>query len=77
MLEISSGFVTALYLFDVAERLGLARWQSSVDETLRTLNDTRRFAVEQAGVSQANLLELAIVLILVIELGLFFAGIMK
>lgn len=61
----------------VAARLGLERWKRNVEEKLTTLNDIHRFAVEQTGMSQANIMELAIVLILVIELGLFFAGIMK
>jgi hypothetical protein len=61
----------------VAGRLGLERWKKNVDDKLETLDDIYRFAVERASTSQANLLELVIVLILVIELGLFFAGIMK
>jgi len=61
----------------VAGRLGLDRWKRNVEEKLKTLDDIYRFAVEQTGMSQANLLELAIVLILVLELALFFAGIMN
>jgi hypothetical protein len=34
------------------------------------------FAVEQTGMSQGNILELTIVLILILELALFFLGIM-
>jgi hypothetical protein len=60
----------------VAARLGLQDWKSNVEEKLRTANDIYRFAVEQTGMSQANILELIIVFILVLELGLFFAGIM-
>jgi hypothetical protein len=68
----------AARLFGIAaDRLGLARWKASVNDKLRMLEDIRRFAVEQAGMAQANVLELAIVLILVLELGLFFAGIME
>ena len=62
---------------NVGTRLGLEHWKNSVEEKLRTLDDIRRFAVDQTGIAQANLLELVIVAILVIELGLFFAGIMK
>ncbi|HUL74147.1 MAG TPA: hypothetical protein VLT86_13655 [Vicinamibacterales bacterium] len=80
-LENAVKFVGDIYaarLFgNIAARLGLDRWKTNVEEKLRTLSDIRRFAVDQAGLSQANLLELAIVLILIIELGLFFAGIMK
>jgi hypothetical protein len=72
------GDIYAARLFGIlAERLGLGRWPSSVEEKLRTLGDIRRFAVEETGIAQANLLELAILFILVLELGLFFAGIMK
>lgn len=67
----------ARLLSNASARLGLQHWKSSVEEKLRTLDDIRRFAVEQTGMAQANLLELVIVAILVIELGLFFAGIMK
>jgi len=49
----------------------------NVEEKLKTLDDIYRFAVEQAGMSQANLLELVIGAILVLELVLVFAGIMK
>jgi hypothetical protein len=61
----------------VSARLGLDRWKHNVEEKLKTLDDIYRFAVEQTGMSQANLLELVIVLILVIELGLLLAGITK
>jgi hypothetical protein len=72
------GDVYSARLFgNVAERLGLERWKRNVEEKLRTLNDIHRFAVEQAGMAQGNLLELVIVLILVLELGLFLAGIME
>ena len=71
------GDIYAARLFGlVAARLGLERWKRNVEEKLKTLDDIYRFAVEQTGMSQANLLELAIVLILVLELALFFAGIM-
>ena len=72
------GDIYAARLFGiVAGRLGLERWKKNVEDKLKTLDDIYRFAVEQTGMSQANLLELVIVLILVIELALFFAGIMK
>jgi len=80
-LENAVKFVGDIYaarLFgNVATRLGLDRWKNNVEEKLRTLNDIYRFAVEQTGMSQANLLELVIVLILVIELGLLLAGLTK
>jgi hypothetical protein len=71
------GDIYAARLFsNVAARLGLDRWKRNVDDKLKTLDEIYRFAVEQTGMSQGNILELAIVFILVLELGLFFAGIM-
>jgi hypothetical protein len=54
----------------VAARLGLDHWKRNVQDKLKTLDDIYRFAVEQTRVSQGNILELVIVLILVFELGL-------
>jgi hypothetical protein len=72
------GDIYAARLFGiVAGRLGLERWKKNVEEKLKTLDDIYRFAVEQTGMSQANLLELVIVLILVIEMALLLAGVMK
>jgi hypothetical protein len=58
----------------VAARLGIERWKRNVEEKLKTLDDIYRFAVEQARVSQGNILELVIVLILVFELGRSLLG---
>lgn len=57
-------------------RLGLGYWKESVREKLKTLDDIYRFAIEQRGIARGHLLELTIVLILVLELILFFMGIM-
>ena len=59
-----------------AARLGLERWKKNVEDKLDTLDDIHRFAVEQTANSRGNLLELVIIGILLLELGLFFAGIM-
>jgi hypothetical protein len=59
-----------------AARVGLDGWKRNVEDKLETLDDIYRFAVEQSGMSQGNMLELVIVLILVLELGLIFAGIL-
>jgi hypothetical protein len=61
----------------VAARLGLMQWKQSVEEKLETLDDIYRFAVEQVAISRGQFLELTIILILVLELVLFFLGIMK
>ena len=72
------GDVYAARLFALAAtRLGLDRWKENVREKLKTLDDIYRFAVEQASMGRGEILELAIVLILVFELVLFFMGIMK
>ena len=58
----------------VAERLGLGTWKADVETKLKTLDDIYRFAVEQSAMSRGQFLELTIVLILVLELVLFFHG---
>jgi hypothetical protein len=69
------GDVYAARLFTiVAARLGLDHWKRSVEEKLKTLDDIYRFAVEQTRVSQGNILELVIILILVFELGRSLLG---
>ena len=71
------GDIYAARLFQlVAARLGLGMWKASVEDKLKTLDDIYRFAVEQVAIARGQLLELTIVLILVFELVLFFAGIM-
>lgn len=73
-----AGDVYAARLFTlVAARLDLDHWKGSVREKLKTLDDIYRFTVEQTAMARGEMLELAIVLILVLELVLFFAGIMR
>jgi hypothetical protein len=72
------GDIYSARLFNLtAARLGLSRWKESVQEKLKTLDDIYRFAVEQVAISRGHLLELTIILILVLELVLFFLGIMR
>jgi len=61
----------------VAARLGLDRWKGNVEEKLETLDDIYRFSVDQTQMTRGHFLELTIILILVLELVLFFMGIMK
>jgi hypothetical protein len=71
------GDIYAARLFHLtAARLGLDVWKASVEGKLTTLNDIYRFAVDQAGIVRGHFLELTIVLILILELVLFFMGIM-
>jgi hypothetical protein len=72
------GDIYAARVFNLAAaRLGLARWKQSVEDKLETLDDIYRFAVEQVSISRGQFMELTIILILVLELVLFFLGIMK
>ena len=73
-----AGDVYAARLFSLAAaRLGLDHWKGNVRDKLKTLDDIYRFAVEQAGMVRGELMELVIVLILILELALFFAGVMR
>ena len=73
-----TGDVYAARVFGlVADRLALDTWKASVAANLRTLDDIYRFTVEQTSMARGEVLELAIVGILVFELLLFFAGIMQ
>jgi hypothetical protein len=71
------GDVYAARLLALAHsRLGVTNWRESVKDKLETLDGIYRFAVDQTGMERGELLELAIVAILVFELILFFMGIM-
>jgi len=67
----------ARLLGNVAARIGVDRWKRNVDEKLKALDDIRRFSVEQAGIVQANTLELAIALICALELWLLGVELMR
>jgi hypothetical protein len=75
-IKIVGDIYAARVLALAALRLGLARWRESVEDKLETLDDIYRFAVEQVSISRGQFLEIAIILILVFELVLFFLGIM-
>ena len=71
------GDIYAARLFHLtAARLGLHVWKQSVEDKLKTLHDIYRFAVEQVGILRGHFLELTIISILILELVLFFMGIM-
>jgi hypothetical protein len=61
----------------VGARLGLERWKEHVRDKLRTLDEIYHFAVEQSSIARGEFLELTIIAILILELVLFFLGIMK
>lgn len=75
-LKIVGDIYAARVFVLVGARLALGRWKQSIEDKLKTLDDIYRFAVEQVSISRGQFLELAIVLILVLELVLFFLGIM-
>jgi hypothetical protein len=73
-----AGDVYAVRLFALAAaRLGLDEWKASVREKLKTLDDIYRFAVEHTAMTRGEFLEAVVVIILLVELGLLLAGVMK
>jgi hypothetical protein len=76
-LKIAGDVYFARVFALAAARLGLDQWKSNVREKLQTLDDIYRFAVEQTAMARGEFLEITIVAILVLELVLFFLGIMK
>jgi hypothetical protein len=76
-LKLVGDVYAARLLGLAAARLGLDRWKDAVRDKLKTLDDIYRFAVDQTAMDRGEMLELAIVFILVLELVLFFMGIMK
>ena len=72
------GDIYAARLFAlVAARLGLDALEGERRRrSSKTLDDIYRFAVEQLAISRGHFLELTVVVILLIELVLFFLGIM-
>ena len=57
-----------------AARLGLGAWKDAVRDKLKTLDDIYRFAVEQTAMDRGEVLEAAIVLILLFELRAVLHG---
>ena len=76
-LKIAGDVYFARVFALAAARLGLEQWKANVREKLQTLDDIYRFAVEQTSMARGEFLEFMIVAILVLELILFFAGIMR
>ena len=76
-LKFVGDIYAARLLALVAARLGLERWKGNVRDKLQTLDGIYHFAVEQSGIARGEFLELTIIAILVLELILFFLGIMK
>jgi len=75
-LKLVGDVYAARLLGLAAARLGLDAWKDAVRDKLKTLDDIYRFAVDQTAMDRGEILEAAIVFILVLELVLFFMGIM-
>jgi hypothetical protein len=76
-LKLVGDVYAARLLALASSRLGVDAWRASLEEKLKTLDGIYRFAVDQTGMERGELLEFAIVAILVFELVLFFLGIMR
>jgi hypothetical protein len=76
-LKFTGDIYAARLFWLVAERFGLGTWKADVDEKLKTLDAIYRFAVEQSSMARGQILEMTIVAILVLELVLFFIGVME
>lgn len=76
-LKLVGDIYAARLLALAHSRLGVTGWRESVKDKLQTLDEIYRFAVDQTGMERGELLELAIVAILIFELVLFFMGIMQ
>jgi hypothetical protein len=76
-LKIVGDVYSARLLAMAAARLGLDFWKASDREKLKTMDDIYRFAVEQTAMARGEFLELTIVLLIVLEIVLFFMGIME
>ena len=75
-LKVAGDVYAARLLALAGSRLGLDHWKTAVRDKLKTLDDIYRFAVDQTAMTRGEILELTVVLILVVELVLFFAGLM-
>jgi hypothetical protein len=76
-LKLVGDIYAARLLALAHSRLGVNGWRDSVQDKLKTLDEIYRFAVDQTAMERGELLEAAIVAILIFELILFFMGIMK
>lgn len=76
-LKLVGDVYAARLLALVSARLGVPAWRNAVRDKVKTLDDIYRFAVDQTGMDRGEVLEAAIVAILIFELILFFMGIME
>lgn len=67
-LKIAGDVYVARLFAMTAARIGLEQWRGNVREKLKTLDDIYRFAVEHAGMTRGELLELIVVLLILFEI---------
>jgi hypothetical protein len=73
-LKLSGDLYLAKLYTRTAERLGLRAWEESVAGKLQVLQSMYDVMVERVATARAEALELTIVLLIVVELGLFLTG---
>ena len=73
-LKLVGDLYTSRLLALVHARLGVTEWRASVQDKLKTLDEIYRFAVEQTGMDRGEVLEVAIVALIVFEIVLAFIG---
>jgi hypothetical protein len=76
-LKIVGDVYAARFYHMIAARLDLDRWKTSVQDKLKTLDDIYRFAVERVGMARGQFLELTIVLLITLEILLFYLGVVE
>ena len=69
-LKIAGDVYVARLFAMTAARIGLEQWRGNVREKLKTLDDIYRFAVEHAGMSRGEVLELTVVILILLEIVL-------
>jgi len=70
---LSDMFYARLYGV-IAAKVGVTEYRKLVDQKLRTAGELYRFMVDQFNQSRSFVLELAVVIILVIDLAFLFRG---
>jgi hypothetical protein len=73
-LKLSGDLYLAKLYTRTAERLSLRAWEESVAGKLQVLQSLYDVMVERVATARAEALELTIVLLIVVEIGLFLAG---
>ncbi len=73
-LKLSGDLYLAKVYTRTAERLGLPAWERSVERKLEVVEKIYAAVLQRVATSRAELLELTIILLIVVEIVLFLAG---